>query len=674
MAATRQLQHETTTPLPDEQQARVVDGSPRKAWIAGVDGLRALSIFAVFAFHLAPTWVPGGFVGVDVFFVVSGFLITMGLIRERARTGRVDLGMFWVKRARRLLPALALVVLVATSGAMLVGGDVRVDLDRQIFGAMTFASNWVSIGAEDSYFSALSPQIFSNLWSLAVEEQFYLLWPFVVLLIARTRSSRRLGVIVAGAAAAVSAVAMALLWSVDTDPTRVYYGTDTHMFGLMLGALLAFWYFSPRAASPRRDPLRLSWARANAAAVAVVALAVLAAAAFWLPWDSVLTYRGGLVLVSVAASALICALMQPGPAQRWLEAPWLVWVGRRSYGLYLWHWPVFVLLTQIFAKQYVEGTGVSLVWVLTVIVTFSVAAASYRWVESPVQRLGFRGAYERLAAALTTVTPDGAVRLRRRGTVAGSVMLASVALTVAAVATAPHVSSVEEQIEQGMVVAGATPTGEVPGTPAVPDDGTSPEAPATSPAPADPAPTDSATQGPATDAPTQSPAAEPEPAPEPATGADLTIIGDSVTLASADRIVAALPDASIDAEVSRSMAAAPSMLAALEGKGRLRDVVVLSLATNTTLKDSLVADVMKVVGPDRKVILVNAYGNRTWISGTNKALARAAKKYPNVVVADWAAAISKHGEDLAADGIHPKPSGAKIYARVIVDAYESVRG
>lgn len=195
---------------------------PERAWIPGIDGLRAVAILLVLAFHLAPDLVRGGFVGVDVFFVISGFLITTGLVREKARTGRIALGTFWAKRARRLLPALSVVLVVSASAALFVGGDVRVDLDRQVFGAMTFSSNWVSIAGEDSYFAGLSPQLFANLWSLAVEEQFYLLWPFVALLVMRLRRPRGARVGFALAAAAMSAAAMAWLWSPDTDPTRVY--------------------------------------------------------------------------------------------------------------------------------------------------------------------------------------------------------------------------------------------------------------------------------------------------------------------------------------------------------------------------------------------------------------------------------------------------------------------
>jgi peptidoglycan/LPS O-acetylase OafA/YrhL len=153
------------------------------ARLRGLDGLRAIAVTTVIAFHLTPGLLPGGYVGVDVFFVISGFLITTLLLRERADTGRVALRAFWARRARRLLPALALVVLVACTSALVIGGDVLVRIGTQVLGAATFSYNWLGIASETSYFDTTTPELFRNLWSLAVEEQFYLIWPFVVLVL-----------------------------------------------------------------------------------------------------------------------------------------------------------------------------------------------------------------------------------------------------------------------------------------------------------------------------------------------------------------------------------------------------------------------------------------------------------------------------------------------------------
>src|SRR5699024_1054668 len=177
-------------------------GNARPWRILGLDGLRAIAIVAVLVFHVRPASLRGGFIGVDVFFVISGFLITTLLIRELGKNGRIDLPGFWVRRARRLLPALLTVVVASTVVALAAGGDLLVDIGRHIIGAVTFSNNWLEIGAGSSYFDAATPNLFINFWSLAVEEQFYLIWPIItVALVAAVSSARaRVGLLVAGAA------------------------------------------------------------------------------------------------------------------------------------------------------------------------------------------------------------------------------------------------------------------------------------------------------------------------------------------------------------------------------------------------------------------------------------------------------------------------------------------
>ncbi len=247
---------ERTTPLLAERR------------YAGLDGLRAIAVLLVIAFHLLPGAVVGGYLGVDVFFVISGFLITALLLRERKATGGIKLGAFWARRARRLVPALVLLLLVCCAVALAVGGDRLLHLGRQVLGALTFSSNWLSVAAGASYYDSSAPELFRNLWSLAVEEQFYLIWPFAVLLLVLIRW-RVLRVVLLLMVAAASATAMALLYSPTVDPTRIYYGTDTHSFGLALGAALAM--------LSRDWPLPvLSWPRIPRALLPVLGWAALA--------------------------------------------------------------------------------------------------------------------------------------------------------------------------------------------------------------------------------------------------------------------------------------------------------------------------------------------------------------------------------------------------------------
>ena len=357
--------------------------------LAGLDGLRALAIVAVLVFHLDPSWLPGGFLGVDVFFVVSGFLITTLLVRERVTTGAIDLPGFWSRRARRLLPALLVCVPASVLLARLSEGDLLVGIERQVLGAFTFTSNWLEIGAGSDYFAATSPQLLMNLWSLAVEEQFYLLWPLAVLgLLALTRRPE-----VRAASALGLAVLSAALMAVRLDPdspTRVYYGTDTHVIGLMLGAALAFGY-----AAPHRAWTTSTWWTAHRRQVAAAALVTLLGLMALGGEDSALTFRGGILLASVATTALVLVVIErPGRLRAVLELPPARWVGARSFGIYLWHWPVFLVIGQDLPVA-PGGRTYLLTRLWCVVVTFVVADLSYRFVETPVRRHGFAGSARR---------------------------------------------------------------------------------------------------------------------------------------------------------------------------------------------------------------------------------------------------------------------------------------
>ena len=221
----------TSTPSP----------APDRFRVPGLDGIRALAVTTVIVFHLLPGTLVGGYLGVDIFFVVSGCLITTLLLRERAATGRISLRGFWTRRARRLLPALGLLLLACCTAALIVGGDVLVGLGTQVVGAITFSSNWLFIAQGSSYFGETVPELFRNLWSLAVEEQFYVVWPLlVVVLLVRIPRWARLVLIAALAIASAAWMAVSVpADGVAFDPTRVYYGTDTHAFGLAIGAFLA---------------------------------------------------------------------------------------------------------------------------------------------------------------------------------------------------------------------------------------------------------------------------------------------------------------------------------------------------------------------------------------------------------------------------------------------------
>ena len=354
-------------------------------------------------------------------------------MRERTTTGSLDLPGFWSRRARRLLPALLVCVPASVLLARLSEGDLLVGIGRQVVGAGTFTSNWLEIAAGSDYFAATSPQLLMNLWSLAVEEQFYLLWPLAVLgLLAVTRRPEARAAAALGLAV-LSAALMALRLDPDS-PTRVYYGTDTHVMGLMLGAALAFAY-----AAPHRAWTTSAWWAAHRRQVAVAALVTLLGLMALGGEDSALTFRGGILLASLATTALVLVVVErPGRLRAVLELPAARWVGARSYGIYLWHWPVFLVIGQDLPVA-PGGTTYLLTRGWCVVVTFVIADLSYRFVETPVRRYGFAGTARVATARLRRIGP-------RAARVIWSVALVLAVALVAVLLTAPERTSTEELI------------------------------------------------------------------------------------------------------------------------------------------------------------------------------------------------------------------------------------
>ena len=596
---------------------------------AGLDGLRAVAVALVVVYHLFPgSPLQSGYVGVDVFFVISGFLITSLLIRERAEGGRIRLGRFWTRRARRLLPALALMVTVCATAAWVVGGDVLVDLGRQVLGAATFSYNWVSIADGSDYFAQGQPELLRNLWSLAVEEQFYLLWPLLLPLFLRVPSK------VGRAAVALVLAAGSAAWLVALTAsgalTRAYFGTDSHAFGLLAGVALAF-LLQGATTRPAAWMLR-GWVRSVVMLAGGVALVLLLSVATLREADTSLAQA--LLLGTGFSAVVVTAAVWPGsPLGRALDAAPLRMIGERSYAIYLWHWPVLVLLL---AAVGVPGEAPVPGWVglLALVLTLVASEVSLRLVELPVRRRGFGGTLARAGAA---------IRRSRRGRVRalGAAALSAVLLggTTAAIAAAPEVSSGEAVVDAGLEAlqqATAAPT---------------------------PSPTGTA-------AAEHTPVPVPTPTLEPVTGDRITAVGDSVMLASAPSLLARFPGIHVDAAVSRSMYAAPGILRQLQADGLLREYVVVALGTNGPIERETLEQIHDLLDEDQRLILVNAYAPRSWTDGVNAELAAFARRYHDVQLADWAGAIGQRLDLLAGDQVHPGTSGGELFAEALAQALQ----
>ncbi len=360
-------------------------------YMPGLDGLRALAVLAVIAYHEQFGWAPGGMLGVGVFFTLSGYLITDLLLGQWVSPGRLNLGDFWLRRARRLLPALFVMLAVVTAWATVASPSRLAALRGAVAAAATYSSNWYYIASHSSYFARFAPPgPLDHLWSLAVEEQFYLVWPWLVLLGVCCLRSRRASAVrwlalPTLALAAGSAVLMLLLYHPGYDPTRVYEGSDTRACGLLVGAALAMVWPSRREAGPAR------WARVALDGAGIAGLAVIG----WMIWRvgqySSFTYQGGLVVLSVATAGVLAAAACPGSlvgaALGWRP---LRWIGVRSYGIYLWHFPVIVLTTPANAPEDLPRAAVQ------VAASIGLAALSWRFVEEPIRHGALGRVWQRL--------------------------------------------------------------------------------------------------------------------------------------------------------------------------------------------------------------------------------------------------------------------------------------
>src|SRR5580658_610475 len=399
-------------------------------YMPGLDGLRALAVLAVIAYHEGFGWASGGLLGVGVFFTLSGFLITSLLIEQWAGRGRIKLGDFWLRRARRLLPALFVMLAVVTAWVTIAGRARLANLRGAVGAAAGYFSNWYYIAKSQSYFSRFAPpQPLDHLWSLAVEEQFYLIWPILLmggLLFFRSQGKMapRWLILPTAWLAALSIYLMVHLYQPGVDPTRVYEGTDTRAFGLLIGAILALAWPAGRTLAPGRIGRALLDA-AGFAGLAVIGLMIWRVGEY-----STFAYHGGLVLLSVATAAVVATTACPGSVVG-LALGWrpLRWIGARSYGIYLWHYPVIVLTTQANSKPDLVRAA------LQVAAAIGLAALSWRFIEEPVRHGAIGRLWAQLRAAGSWSRPDGMgilgtlTSFRGLAVTAGAVVVLTVACT-----------------------------------------------------------------------------------------------------------------------------------------------------------------------------------------------------------------------------------------------------
>ncbi|BBH18602.1 acyltransferase [Nocardioides baekrokdamisoli] len=609
-----------------------VGGSDRTR-VAGLDSLRAVAVVAVVAYHLTAPGFGGGFLGVTLFFVISGYLITRLLLNEIGAAGRLDLRSFWIRRVRRLFPALLVLVLLCLTVALLFAPASLHRIRGDALASMTYSSNWWMIFHHISYFDSFAlPSPLTHLWTLAIEEQFYLLWPLVlVVLLAVLRRPGRI-LFFLGLAVVASFAVMAVLYRA-ADPNRSYMGTDARMGELLIGAALAVWmHLAPngsvtsRSAAARR--VRGWWA----CAIGLGSAGVYAALTITLSDRAAFTYRGGILLAAVSSVGLILAL-QDGALSRLVgrfDCGVLGAVGRRSYGIYLWHYPILIALS----SPLTFGTFYWARSAAVVGLTMVTAEVSYRFVEMPIRRRGFRNTLRGIAARLR-----GMRTVPRRVVVGATLAMVIVPGVALAGVGVP-------QVDHGpiTVLMGSHP-GEAPAVTqsATPDHGVSGRSGA-------------------------HPSAESSAMAQPKsmTGPDTVAVGDSLLIDIAGRLQRKVPGISINAEIGRQPWTGLSIADTYTQFNRPGGTYLLGIGTNGAIDPGALTDFVRRHA-HALILLVTPRVNRPWESASVRAIWKVSK-FPNVRVVDFHNAAAGHPEYFGPDGVHLTDSGIRAMVALILAA------
>lgn len=621
-----------------------------RRYMPGLDGLRALAVIAVIAYHQDLSWAQGGLLGVCLFFVLSGYLITDILVAQWKSKGIINLKDFWLGRARRLLPALFAMLIAVIVWFFLFDPAQLSTLWGDVLAAVFYSNNWWQIFQEGSYFASFGPpDPLIHLWSLSVEEQFYLVWPLLLGLglCFIPQRGRLVGLI--AILAMISAVAMAVVYTPGLDPTRVYYGTDTRAFSLLIGAILAFIWPSRRLPANLTPGGRIRLDVVGGAALLLV---------LWMicrsnHYQSFL-YYGGLLLFSIAAAVVVAVLAHPASRLgRVFGFKPLRFLGVCSYGIYLWHYPVIALTSPA-----VNTNGVDIRLTLgQIVLTISLAIFSWYFIEAPIRH----GYWKRFFPSRLChfKGQQGSVAVSARGTL--SVFLSVLILLVCGCTMVGHIKqtsvevkvAVADELEQTVsletIAQGNEENGnrENPNTVEVINENEHDE------------------NG---KVPTNEQVGLEIDKETPCNGKCVTAIGDSVMINVGVELKKIYPNIVIDAELGRQMFQAPQVIENLREQDALGQTVVIALGSNGTITEGQFADILNLLGPERQVVLVNTRVPKPWEGVVNQILAEVAAADPQIKLVDWYAASSGHDEYFYPDGVHLRPEGIEAYTTLLTGA------
>lgn len=582
-------------------------------YITGLDGLRAFAVLAVIAYHFNFSWAEGGFLGVDIFFVISGYLITSNILIQKSELN-FSLCKFWIRRIRRLLPAVYIMITTVFMWSAIFKSEILSTLKGDAAASIAYISNWWSIFHKVSYFDSFgSPSPFKNLWSLSIEEQFYIVWPIILIAgikLFKNRAKLSNAVFIT---VLCSAILMSVLYRPGEDPSRVYYGTDTRAFELLIGSWLAVIYPIKKLSSKKISARQ----RSKLNITSTITLIIFVASIIFVNEYNIFLYRGGMLLFSLNAAVLVACVCHPdGYWGHFLSLKPLSWIGKRSYGIYLWHYPVIVLSTPVYqiGNPTYWRTGLQLA------VTFIIAEISYRFIEMPIREDGFRKiSLKYLRHLLNNIVNTRKPVFARLISIITIIILGFGFLTAC-------VKSIHEDKQQISKTSAAAANNSQKFSTAK-DSGTS---------------SDSSNKS----------------------YKKVLAIGDSIMLDIGSSLNKKHTNFTIDARVGRQLNEAVKLAPTYAEFNNSNNAVILELGTNGYFTDRQIDSLIKSFSKAH-IYLINTRVPRPWEKEVNKTLNKKAEESSNITLIDWHSNALTHPEYFEDDGVHLKPKGVEALTSLI---------